>query len=148
MGNWERLVIVEVSEGGLWSTQKATYNETSDDAPPDNRLVYQDVRQGNDSDHLLFWAATLGPEKVRNTMRCPSELEMADIRYVAIFVREGVRSTAIVMGNVLVDYLGKVERAVERGKELGHGSLWSEFAISRRFAGFIYRLRCAIFGQR
>ena len=87
MGNWERLVIIKVSEG-LRSTQKVAYNEASYDAPRDNRLVYQDIRQGNYSDHLPFWAATMGSEKVCDAVRCSSDLEMTDFCYVAICIRE------------------------------------------------------------
>ena len=87
VGNWERLVIPNVSEG-LRSTQKVAYNEASYDAPRDDRLVYQDIRQGNYSDHLPFWAATLRSEKVCDAVRCSSELETTDVRYVAISIRE------------------------------------------------------------
>jgi hypothetical protein len=72
---------------------------------------------------LPFWATTLGSEKVRDTVGGSSELEMADVCYVAISVGKRICSTAIFTGDVQIDYLAKVERAVERWEEVGHCSL-------------------------
>jgi hypothetical protein len=65
-----------------------TYNEASYDAPGDNRLIYQDIRERDYGDHLPIWTATLRSKKVRDTVCRSSELEVADFCYVAVLVRK------------------------------------------------------------
>jgi hypothetical protein len=65
-----------------------TYNEASYDAPGDNRLIYQDIRQRDYSEHLPIWTATLRSEKVCDPVCRSSEFEVADFCYVAILVRK------------------------------------------------------------
>jgi hypothetical protein len=68
--------------------QNVIYNEAGYDAPRDDRLIYQDIRERDYGNHLPIWATTLRSKKVCDPVCRLSVLEVADFCYVAVLVRK------------------------------------------------------------